>query len=153
MAGAHRVKANANGPLLVLGPAEVELVSGEVRRFQEGGRVLLCRCGGSRQKPACDWTHFVNGFKDGTAGAPDAAAQAPSDRADDRDDGPLKARVTRDGPIEIEGPFELETGAGAVRRFAEGKRVRFCRCGRSSKHPFCDSTHEAIGFTDPTDAA
>lgn len=45
--------------------AEGEVVGRQRRRF------LLCRCGGSGNKPFCDGTHWSNGFQ-AADGAPEA---------------------------------------------------------------------------------
>jgi CDGSH-type Zn-finger protein/uncharacterized Fe-S cluster protein YjdI len=55
-----------NGPLLVGGSLEV--VSGTGRTVDRCGKVALCRCGGSANKPFCDGTHKRNGFRAEGAG-------------------------------------------------------------------------------------
>ena len=55
-----RVRASANGPLLVSGGVRVVDADGNV--LYEGERAALCRCGGSSNKPFCDGTHKTNGF-------------------------------------------------------------------------------------------
>jgi uncharacterized Fe-S cluster protein YjdI len=50
-----------NGPLLVSG--NLEVVSGTGRTVNRCGKTALCRCGGSANKPYCDGTHKLNGFK------------------------------------------------------------------------------------------
>ena len=50
------------------------------------------------------------------------------------------------------GPFQV-TGAGALKGLMDGKEydasqtVYLCRCGDSSKKPFCDGTHTKNGFS------
>ena len=39
---------------------------------------------------------------------------------------------------------EVEADEGNV--LFEGERAALCRCGGSSNKPFCDGTHEKIGF-------
>ncbi len=73
-------------------------------------------------------------------------------------------RVTKDGPYHVTGPLPLaEAKIGAN---SEGESVRWewgpdypeqrqywlCRCGHSSKKPFCDGTHAKVGF-DGTETA
>jgi CDGSH-type Zn-finger protein len=41
----------------------VEIVSGEGDSYDVRERQALCRCGGSRNKPFCDGTHWYIGFK------------------------------------------------------------------------------------------
>lgn len=50
-----------NGPVAVRGP--VELVDAEGGMFAVGSRIALCRCGGSANKPFCDGSHRLNGFR------------------------------------------------------------------------------------------
>jgi len=53
------ITASKNGPYFVSGP--VELGAGGARpRFPD--RYALCRCGGSKNKPFCDGTHWAIGF-------------------------------------------------------------------------------------------
>jgi CDGSH iron-sulfur domain-containing protein 3 len=56
------IKVRRDGPLLVRGP--VTLVDSEGVPFEVDDDFVLCRCGGSADKPFCDGTH-KNGF-DGT---------------------------------------------------------------------------------------
>lgn len=55
------VRGQPNGPLHVRGDIEVTAADGTVLRRDT--RMALCRCGGSANKPFCDLTHRVNGFK------------------------------------------------------------------------------------------
>lgn len=45
------------------GPVTIEDASGKVTEVSAGESVFLCRCGGSKNKPFCDGTHKINGFK------------------------------------------------------------------------------------------
>ena len=52
----------------------------------------------------------------------------------------------RNGPLTIQGLVEIENIAwpeGAVR-----DRFTLCRCGASRTMPFCDGSHDTVGFTD-----
>lgn len=53
-------------------------------------------------------------------------------------------RVTENGPYSLEGVVEVRSANGET--VSEGGRVFLCRCGRSSKKPFCDGTHKKVGF-------
>jgi uncharacterized Fe-S cluster protein YjdI len=59
--GPVEVRATRDGPYHVRGPVDVVEASGEVRHDT---RVVLCRCGASRNKPYCDGTHTLIGFRD-----------------------------------------------------------------------------------------
>jgi uncharacterized Fe-S cluster protein YjdI len=53
------VEPRPNGPLFVRGRLRIVGADGEVR---EDTRAVLCRCGGSANKPFCDGTHRRIGF-------------------------------------------------------------------------------------------
>ena len=56
----------------------------------------------------------------------------------------VKITVAKNGPYKIEGPIDLFYEDVAI---ATGNAPVFlCRCGASSKKPFCDGTHSRIGF-------
>jgi len=56
-----------------------------------------------------------------------------------------KIKVLPNGPIIVEGNFEVFSADGA--EMAEGKgMIALCRCGASTSKPFCDGAHSKIGF-------
>jgi CDGSH-type Zn-finger protein len=57
------IKVRANGPYLVTGPFTLIDADGNVFALPEGEGVVLCRCGGSLNKPFCDKTHRQVGFE------------------------------------------------------------------------------------------
>lgn len=71
LAGVEQVDAMPGEPAVVVardGPYEVTGVRLEGQAWLRGAseqRYTLCRCGGSRNKPFCDGTHWSIGFKDG----------------------------------------------------------------------------------------
>jgi len=58
----------------------------------------------------------------------------------------VQITATENGPLKVQGPIELFDTDGSPVSVAEGKTVFLCRCGASSKKPFCDATHSKIGF-------
>ena len=50
-----------DGPLFVSGGISIERADGEP--IETRNRVVLCRCGGSQNKPLCDGSHIDNGFR------------------------------------------------------------------------------------------
>ncbi len=50
------------------------------------------------------------------------------------------------GSIRVEGDFELVDQDGKSFGLAGRTRIALCRCGQSSKKPFCDGTHKTCGF-------
>ena len=59
--GTLAVRPQKNGPYMVNG--NVEVLSGTGRRVTTERALVLCRCGGSSNKPFCDGTHIRIGFK------------------------------------------------------------------------------------------
>jgi CDGSH-type Zn-finger protein len=54
----------------------------------------------------------------------------------------------RDGPLLVRGPFTLRDQDGSV--IDPGREVvALCRCGKTRRPPFCDSTHKLARFTAP----
>jgi CDGSH-type Zn-finger protein/uncharacterized Fe-S cluster protein YjdI len=107
-----------------------------------GLRATLCRCGLSRNKPYCDNSHIEGGFV--ATGEP-ASRETPLKITDLT--GPVEVKPVVNGPLMVTGRLEVESGTG---RYVERvEKTWLCRCGHSSKKPFCDGTHKAIGFQAP----
>jgi CDGSH-type Zn-finger protein/uncharacterized Fe-S cluster protein YjdI len=133
---ANRISLFPNGPLLV--HADAELVDSDGATLLTDTRMALCRCGRSDNKPLCDGSHD-EGFEDAGAIAVDQLSSP-----DDADaDGPLRIRVTDDGPFVVEGPVTIEAADDDT---ISGHRGALCRCGASGTKPFCDGSHSDIGF-------
>lgn len=58
---AVKIRVNPNGPLLIEGPAVVIGHNGKL--LKEGGKMALCRCGLSGNRPFCDGAHSKQGWK------------------------------------------------------------------------------------------
>jgi CDGSH-type Zn-finger protein len=57
-------------------------------------------------------------------------------------------RMRPNGPLVVEGPFRLIDSEGNPFVLESTKPgFALCRCGQSSKKPFCDGSHKACGFT------
>lgn len=56
-----------------------------------------------------------------------------------------RVEVTVNGPLLIHGHTVITHADGSVE--SRDKVTALCRCGASSKKPFCDGTHKNIGFT------
>jgi CDGSH-type Zn-finger protein len=98
----------------------------------------LCACGASRDKPYCDGSHALVDFRNGTPPAADAAA-LPADS-----DAALIIRTRKDGPLKLDGPFEIVAPDGSL--LMRASESALCRCGHSARKPFCDGTHRSIRF-------
>ncbi len=55
-----------------------------------------------------------------------------------------KITLLNDGPLYVEGQFKIVTPTGQEIP-VEGKAA-LCRCGASSRKPFCDGAHGKVGF-------
>jgi CDGSH-type Zn-finger protein len=61
---------------------------------------------------------------------------------------PTKITVNTNGPLRIEGDFEILDPSGAPFGLAGRTMISLCRCGHSANKPFCDGSHNRVGFTD-----
>ena len=57
-----------------------------------------------------------------------------------------KIRVMKDGPIVVEGQYDVI--GSDEKELNPTVMTSFCRCGASKSMPYCDGTHRKIGFTD-----
>jgi CDGSH-type Zn-finger protein len=53
----------------------------------------------------------------------------------------VKVSILKNGPIRIEGDFEIVDYEGAPFGLAGREVISLCRCGMSENKPFCDGTH------------
>lgn len=58
----------------------------------------------------------------------------------------VKITVRPNGPYRVEGPIKLLDPNGAEWDLTGKPAISLCRCGASSRKPFCDGTHAKIGF-------
>ena len=56
----------------------------------------------------------------------------------------VKVTALKNGPYKVEGAIDLVYDGAPVA--TPGAATFLCRCGASSKKPFCDGTHSKIGF-------
>lgn len=131
----NAITINPDGPLYVYGNVEITLPDGSVHTDT---RVALCRCGATKNQPFCDNSHKDIDFKD-----PGRFQQVKLKPQKDDTGGLLKIQPARNGPLLVQGPLEL-VGAEASEH---GSQAALCRCGRSGNKPFCDGTHNKIGFS------
>jgi CDGSH-type Zn-finger protein len=59
-----------------------------------------------------------------------------------------KITVNNNGPLRVEGDFEILDPEGKAFGLAGRTRVSLCRCGHSANKPFCDGSHKSSGFQD-----
>lgn len=58
-----------------------------------------------------------------------------------------KVTILRNGPIRIEGDFEISDFEGTAFGLGGRKVISLCRCGLAENKPFCDGTHGRQGFS------
>ena len=132
--------------LIILTPGGPLYLRGDLRILDAGGdtlldetRAALCRCGNSRNKPFCDNSHIRIGF--GASGVMVADEELSKDFIPG---GRLHVQSTENGPILVDGNFEIMTAGGEI--VYQGTSAALCRCGGSGNKPFCDGTHRRIKF-------
>jgi len=130
----------ADGPLYVRG--DVEVTSEDETVLLSDTRIAFCRCGASANKPLCDNSHLDIDFRPpGTVGEVSDADVSP--------EGGLSVTPTKNGPLHVEGGFEIDgSDDGSA---ATSEDAWLCRCGASANKPLCDGTHAKIGFTTEDD--
>lgn len=119
---------------------DVQLVTMDGETVVEEYRMALCRCGQSGNKPFCDNTHRQARFV-----APSQVAGNAVNTVDFQPAGKLKVVVTTNGPLLLQGNFEIQDVSG--QQVYEGTKAALCRCGGSANKPFCDGTHRSNGFS------
>jgi CDGSH-type Zn-finger protein len=65
---------------------------------------------------------------------------------------PSKITPLNNGPIRIEGEFQIFDAQGNEFGLAGRTVISLCRCGHSANKPFCDGSHNRMGFQDQCQA-
>jgi CDGSH-type Zn-finger protein/uncharacterized Fe-S cluster protein YjdI len=128
-----------DGPLLLVGDLLVEEADGT--EITHEARLTLCRCGLSRNQPFCDNSHVRRGWKSGSVSLPKNPLPAPREGAREK---PTKVIPLPDRSLELRGDVRLHDPDGQL--LCEAGRAFLCRCGNSRNKPFCDMSHERVGF-------
>ena len=63
-----------------------------------------------------------------------------------------KVTVFNNGPLRIEGDFEMVDQEGKAFGLGGRTSITLCRCGLSGNEPFCDGTHKRQNFLSPVSA-
>ncbi|MFT7579131.1 MAG: CDGSH-type Zn-finger protein/uncharacterized Fe-S cluster protein YjdI [Myxococcota bacterium] len=127
------LNVSPHGPVFLRGDIHIKTPDGD----RQMTRLALCRCGASKNKPFCDNSHYAVKFNDMGAVSGDSVDLAS-------EPGPLSVTPFPNGPVKVTGDFTIYTGSG--RAAMTQKEVYLCRCGKSANKPFCDGTHNSIGF-------
>jgi CDGSH-type Zn-finger protein/uncharacterized Fe-S cluster protein YjdI len=127
-----------SGEYLIHG--DVELITMDGEKIAEEYRLTLCRCGESNNKPFCDNSHRKARFI-----APSQVADKSSDKVDFQPNGKLQIVTSTNGPLLLQGNFQLQDVYG--QQVFQGERAALCRCGGSANKPFCDGSHKENMFS------
>jgi len=117
-------------------------MTGNIRLINEDGSVTntnslsLCRCGASKSKPFCDDQHLEIEFFD------NGAVQQLSDWMPVTRPQTISVTVVENGPLKFRGYLRIHNKKGQECITMSGA---LCRCGKSSKKPFCDSSQGCAG--------
>lgn len=63
-----------------------------------------------------------------------------------------KVTVNANGPVKVEGEFQLLDAAGNEFDVAGKPAIFLCRCGNTKNSPFCDGSHRTCQFVSPSPA-
>lgn len=63
-----------------------------------------------------------------------------------------KVTFKNNGPIIVEGDFDVQDPQGNVFGLAGRTSIGLCRCGHSANKPFCDGAHKLNNFADEVHA-
>lgn len=59
---------------------------------------------------------------------------------------PAKITINTNGPIRVEGDFEIYDAEGKAFDLGGRTAIGLCRCGHSENKPFCDGSHRRVNF-------
>jgi CDGSH-type Zn-finger protein len=130
---ANEMQVTTGGPLKITG--NITLVD-EDGNVTHSNNLSLCRCGASKTKPFCDDQHLDIEFFDGGA-VTQLSDWMPVTR-------PQTVTVTavKNGPLKFRGYLRIFNRKGQECITMSGS---LCRCGKSSKKPFCENSKGCCG--------
>ena len=116
----------SGGPLKITGNLTLIEEDGEVTH---ANHLTLCRCGATKNKPICDDQHLDIEFLD-TGNIQRASDCMPVVRPQT-----LTITCIKDGPLKYRGYLRVFNSKGQECLSMQGA---LCRCGKSTKKPYCD---------------
>lgn len=122
----NEVHVSPGGPLKITGNLTLVEEDGTVTH---ANHLTLCRCGASGMKPICDGQHLeVEFFDSGTI-------HKASDSMRINRPQTLTITCVENGPLKLRGYARVHNRKGQEYLTLQ---TSLCRCGRSTKKPFCD---------------
>lgn len=126
---ANSLLVTSGGPLKLTG--NITLID-EDGTVTQSNNLNLCRCGASKSKPLCDDQHLeIEFFDSGTVSQ--LSDWMPVTRPQN-----ITVTCVKDGPLKFRGYLRIYNKRGQECITMSGA---LCRCGKSSKKPFCDAKH------------
>jgi CDGSH-type Zn-finger protein len=140
------VTIGENGSALVERDGRSVIRRGGREESTDRVRIALCRCGESSSRPYCDMTHLRVGFVAARTEIVPASVHETGEQ-----EASVKITSMENGPnkVEVEGATGWRVQRGEGEELMERPAIFLCRCGHSENKPFCDGTHNKIGFTAP----
>ncbi len=130
---ANELLVTSGGPLKMTGNITLINEDGSVTHANS---LSLCRCGASKNRPFCDDQHLEIEFFDS------GAVQQLSDWMPVTRPQTISVTVVENGPLKFRGYLRIYNKKGQECITMSGA---LCRCGKSSKKPFCDSSQGCTG--------
>ena len=124
---ANELLVTSGGPLKMTGNITLINEDGSVTH---ANNLSLCRCGASKTKPLCDDQHLEIEFFDG------GAISQLSDWMPVTRPQTITVTAVKNGPLKFRGYLRIYNKKGQECITMNGE---LCRCGKSSKKPFCDN--------------
>lgn len=118
-------------------------ITGNITLVHEDGSITyanhvnLCRCGASKDKPICDEGHLDVEFLHS------GRIQEISEAQHSERPSKITISAIKNGPLTFRGRLRLHNNLGQE---CVKQRGALCRCGQSANKPFCDGSHEKVGF-------
>ena len=130
---ANELLVTSGGPLKMTGNITLIDEDGSVTH---ANNLNLCRCGASKSRPFCDNQHLELEFLDG------GAVSRLSDWMPVTRPQTITVTAVKNGPLKFRGYLRLYNKKGQECITMHGA---LCRCGKSSKKPFCDNNGGCAG--------
>jgi len=125
----NECQVTSAGPLNMTGNITLVKEDGSVEHTNS---LTLCRCGASKNTPFCDDQHLDIEFFDGGA-VNQFSSTMPVRRPQN-----ITVTCVKNGPLKYHGYLRVFNKKGQEYISTSGS---LCRCGKSSKKPFCDSSN------------
>ena len=130
---ANELLVTSGGPLKMTGNIALIHENGNVTH---ANNLTLCRCGASKNKPFCDDQHLdIEFFDNGSIGQMSDWMSVSRPQT-------ITVTCVKNGPLKFRGYLRIYNKKGQECITISGA---LCRCGKSSKKPFCDNNQGCAG--------